>query len=190
MKILEIITKQFGRKDFNIKQIFYILPIILLVIVLVPSEASAKSYGDETTRYDTKMFGIVSGTYDTKNGMINLSGMYKYGNSNLSDIRILGQLKYWDMIDTSIPNCYHAFSDNMRVLFDKNRSYGELKVIGKKCSASSNNSWETIRVNFIIEEGETPSSDGMNGKGIITLTINTKNGKTFGTIQGNIILYT
>ena len=172
------------------KKIFCLIAIIALFMV-IPSSVFAQNYRDDTTKYDAKMFGIVSGDYNKKNGIIHLSGMYKYSNSPLSDVKILGQIKYWDFYDTSIPNCFHTFSDDLTIFFDKNISYGKMIMNGLLCNANWSNTWQTLRADYIIIDGKTPSSDGMNGKGVLEITINTKTGQVLsGKINGNIILYT
>ena len=163
---------------------------IITVAILVPLQAFASSY-DETTKHSAKMFGIVSGDYNNKNGLLNLSGMYKYGNTNLSDIRIVGVLKSWNYWDSSIPNCKHAFSDDMIVMFDKNQSYGKIVLVGKWCEANWNGNWKTLRADYIIIDGKVPYATGIDGKGVLEVLINIQTGQVLsGKINGNLNIYT
>src|SRR3990167_10253766 len=150
--------------------------IVILVAFLVPLQAFATSF-DETTKHSAKMFGIVSGDYNNKNGLLNLSGMYKYGNTNLSDVRIFGVLKSWNYWDSSIPNCKHAFTDDMTIMFDKNRSYGKMVLVGKLCEANSSGVWKTLRADYIITDGKVPYATGIDGKGVLEVLINIQSGQ-------------
>ena len=125
-----------------------------------------------------------------KNGLMKLSGFYKYGNDGLSDVKIILALKYWDYEYSEIPNCYYAWSDNMIIFFDDDKSRGEMKLVGKLCNAGSDQ-WQTFRGDYIIVDGDVEYSDGMGGKGVIELLINQKTGHVLsGKMSGNIILYT
>ena len=164
---------------------------VLMLFILITPNAFAESPYDKTTVYDQRFFGIVSGDYNTKNGNMKLSGIYKYGNDSLSDVKIIGVLKYWDYYDSSIPQCFHAFSDDMTIWFDKNKSYGKMLLVGKLCVNNWNSNWQTFRGDYVIIDGKTPSSDGMNGKGLAEFLINMKSGHIIsGKINGNLILYT
>lgn len=166
------------------------IPIIFLVL-LIPVQAFAQNYADEVTKYHKNMFGIVSGKYNDKNGITVLSGIYKLTDSKISDVRVSGTLKYWDYWDSAIPNCRYAFSDDMVIMFDKNKSHGKLVLSGKLCEANWSGDWKTLRADYIIMNGKAPYTSGMDGKGVLDITLNVKTGQVLsGKLSGYINLYT
>ena len=161
----------------------FFLILILMAVPLLPVFAD---------KYESKSLGILQGDYNKKNGALDLKGLLILPNNNHNQIKLMGILKEWKYDDSSIPNCRHAFSDDMILLFDKNSNanYAKLVMTGKICEGNWNSSWKTFRGNYIIIGGKTFGTDEISGKGVISITINTKSGETKGTINGNIALYT
>ena len=161
----------------------FFLILILMAVPLLPVFAD---------KYDYKSLGILQGDYNKKNGALDLKGLLILPNKNYNYIKLVGVLKEWNYEDSSIPNCRHAFSDDMTMLFDRNSdaNYAKIVMTGKICSNNWNDTWKSFRGNYVIIGGKTLGTDEISGQGVITITINTKSGETKGTINGNIALYT
>ena len=89
---------------------------IFAVCAVLLSVTTLQVYAQDS--YSARTFGFFTGDYSTKNGSILISGLYKFGNSDLGKMIGIGQLKYWDMVDTSIPNCKHAFANDFTIIFE------------------------------------------------------------------------
>ena len=140
--------------------------------------------------YTDQIFGSFTGDYNDKNGWFVFNGNYKYAYSYNGKIIGIGQIKYFDWDDSSIPNCKRAFADDFTLIFE-NGNYGRLHLKGKICDANWNDTWKIFYGTYTIYDGNVKYAEDISGNGMIEFVINTKTNKlSSGKINGLLTLVT
>ena len=159
----------------------------LVFVVFFSAEMIQDALADS---YTDQFFGSFNGKYNDKNGAIFFTGNYKHTYSYNGKITGIGQLKYFDWEDSSIPQCKRAFVDDFTLHFGDG-NYGRIHIKGKICDANWDDTWKIFYGTYTIYDGHVKHAEKISSTGIIEFVINTDTNKlSSGKLNGLLTITT